>query len=41
VLTNEKLGPLVRDVLVQHPDTYEEVLRDHFVKHLEALQSGM
>lgn len=41
VLTDEKLGPLLRDVLVQHPDTYADVLEDHFARHLDALQSGM
>ena len=41
VLTDEKLGPLVRDILVQHPDTYADVLEDHFARHLDALQSGM
>ena len=30
VLTNEKLGPLVADILRQHPDTYTDVLDDHF-----------
>lgn len=41
VLTDTKLGPLVRDVLEQHTDTYTEVLVDHFVRHLQALQAGM
>ena len=41
VLTDEKFGPLVADILRQHPDTYTAVLDDHFTRHLEALQSGM
>ena len=41
VLTVENLGLLVRDILVQHPDTYADVLEDHFARHLDALQSGM
>ncbi len=41
VLTDDELGPLVRQVLESNVDTYTEVLADHFVRHLEALQSGM
>ena len=41
VLTDEQLGPLVRDVVRNNSDTHTEVLADHFVRHLEALQSGM
>lgn len=41
VLTDDELGPLVRSILESHTDTYTEVLRDHFVRHLEALKSGM
>ncbi|MEX2212812.1 MAG: tagaturonate epimerase family protein [Phycisphaeraceae bacterium] len=41
VLTNKDLGPKVRAVLEAHPDTYKEVLADHFAKHLEALKAGM
>jgi hypothetical protein len=40
-LTDPELGPAVRQVLVQHPDTYAEVLEDHFSRHLEALREGM
>lgn len=40
-LTDPELGPAVRSVLESHPDTYEEVLADHFSRHLEALASGM
>jgi hypothetical protein len=41
VLTHEKFGPAVRAVLEAHPDTYTEVLADHFARHLESLASGM
>ncbi len=40
-LTDERLGPAIRDVLETHPDTYTEVLADHFSRHLEALRAGM
>jgi len=41
VLTHPKFGPVVRDCLKSHTDTYCAVLDDHFGRHLEALQSGM
>ncbi len=41
VLTHPQFGPIVRDCLASHPETYCEVLDDHFGRHLEALQSGM
>ncbi len=41
VLTNAEFGPAVRGVLEAHPDTYAEVLADHFSRHLVALKSGM
>jgi hypothetical protein len=41
VLTDGDLGPLVRSVLASHPETYKEVLADHFTRHLEALAEGM
>ncbi len=40
-LTDPELGPAVRSVLESHPETYTEVLADHFSRHLEALASGM
>ncbi|MEM7478718.1 MAG: tagaturonate epimerase family protein [Planctomycetota bacterium] len=40
-LTDPELGPAVRSVLEAHPDTYTEVLADHFSRHLDALRSGM
>lgn len=41
VLTDTDLGSSVRGVLEDHLDTYTEVLREHFLKHLEALQAGL
>ncbi len=41
VLTNPEFGPALRQVLVAHPETYAEVLTDHFGRHLEALREGM
>ncbi|MEZ6136928.1 MAG: tagaturonate epimerase family protein [Pirellulaceae bacterium] len=40
-LTDPELGPAVRSVLEAHPDTYNEVLADHFSRHLAALRAGM
>lgn len=41
VLTDAKWGGVVMDCLKTHPDTYREVLDDHFGRHLDALRSGM
>jgi hypothetical protein len=41
VLTDAKLGRIVHDCLKSHPETYIEVLDDHFGRHLDALHSGM
>jgi hypothetical protein len=41
VLTDAELGPAVRSVLESHLDTYDEVLADHFARHLEALRAGL
>lgn len=41
VLTHPTLGKEVRDLLRQHQGTYTEVLREHFVRHLLALQAGL
>lgn len=40
-LTDPELGPAVRSVLEAHPQTYREVLADHFGRHLDALRAGM
>ena len=41
VLTHPEFGPAVRRALEAHPETYTEVLADHFARHLEALQAGL
>lgn len=41
VLTHDEFGPAVKATLDRHPDTYTEVLADHFSRHLEALTAGM
>ena len=40
-LTHGELGPAIRSVLEAHPDTYRDVLDDHFGRHLDALRAGM
>lgn len=40
-LTHPEFGPAVRSVLESYPDTYTEVLADHFSRHLQALSAGM
>lgn len=40
-LTDPELGPALRSVLDAHPETYADVLADHFSRHLEALAEGM
>ena len=41
VLTHPELGPRLADLLNAHPDTYTEVLAEHFARHLESLGAGM
>ncbi|MEM9019156.1 MAG: tagaturonate epimerase family protein [Planctomycetota bacterium] len=41
VLTDPILGGELRSVLESHPETYAEVLSDHFARHLRALRAGM
>lgn len=41
VLTHPEYGPAVHKLLEDHPETYTEILKVHFVKHLEALRAGM
>ncbi len=41
VLTDAQLGKAVADVLASHPDTYRQVLCEHFARHLAALRGGM
>ena len=40
-LTHPEFGPLVNSVVASHPETYREVLDDHFTRHLESLTAGM
>lgn len=40
-LTHPELGPALREVITAHPETYQEVLEEHFCRHLEALHAGM
>lgn len=40
-LTHAEFGPAVRAALEAHPDTYTDVLADHFSRHLDALAEGM
>ena len=39
-LTHREFGPAIRHILESHPETYTEVLKEHFVRHLQALRSG-
>lgn len=41
VLTDPTLKSEVFGVLKSHPDTYKEILAEHFEKHLAALKSGL
>lgn len=41
VLTHPELGSAVRDLVADHPDTYREILAEHFERHLQALAAGM
>lgn len=41
VLTHPELGPLVKQIVADHANTYREVLADHFARHLESLASGL
>ena len=40
-LTDSELGPAVKSLLAAHVDSYTEILREHFVRHLQALKAGM
>ena len=41
VMTDPDLGPAVTRCLADHPDTYREILKDHFTRHLDALKAGL
>lgn len=40
-LTDPELGPAIRSILESNPETYDDVLADHFCRHLDALNAGM
>ena len=40
-LRDAELGPAIVALLEAHPDTYCEVLADHFARHLAALRAGL
>lgn len=40
-LTDPVLGPAVKNLLAANVSTYTEILREHFVRHLQALKAGM
>ena len=40
-LRDAELGPAIVAVLHGHPETYREVLADHFARHLGALRAGL
>lgn len=40
-LTDPDLGPAVKSLLAANGKTYTEILREHFVRHLQALKAGM
>ena len=41
VLTDPTFGPEVKGCIDAHPDTYRDILDDHFGRHLDALTSGL
>src|SRR5438874_1963949 len=41
VLTHAEFGPQINQILREHPQTYADILDEHFSKHLEALKAGM
>ena len=41
VLTHADFGPAIKQILKEHPETYTQILDEHFSKHLEALKAGM
>jgi len=40
VLTDNKFGPVVTQIIAENPRTYRDVLADHFARHLRALNAG-
>jgi hypothetical protein len=40
VLTHQRYGPLIHQIVREHRDTYRQVLGEHFGRHLRALNAG-
>jgi len=40
-VTHDEFGPALKRVLADHPDTHEEILADHFARHLRELNRGI
>ena len=40
VLTDPDLGPAVADIITAEPQTYRQVLAEHFTRHLQALRTA-
>lgn len=40
VLTSDRFGPAIRQVVQAHPDDYRAILQDHFARHLQALNAS-
>ena len=41
VLTNESFKSQIMQILREHPETYRDILDEHFSRHLNALRAGM
>jgi hypothetical protein len=41
VLTDPNLKKQVMQILTEHRSTYDQILAEHFGKHLKALRAGM
>jgi hypothetical protein len=41
VLTHETFKSAVMQILREHPQTYADILQEHFARHLQALRKGM
>jgi tagaturonate epimerase len=41
VLTDAELGPTVKQVIQENQNVYKDVLVEHFIRHLQALNEGM
>ena len=41
VLNHDELGPALQNTLTLNSDAYQEILEEHFARHLDALQAGL